>query len=622
MPRIVVNFVLLSRNMFAPGKKKEKRIKLSKDSIRKAKKIFSYMRPYRGVFGIGWIFLVLSTSIGLLFPLLLGQLLGAGSDQLTAEPSKLSKLLELLSGDTINAFAMALFVMFAVQALFSFFRIITFTYVTENTLRDVRKDAFNRLIYMPMDFFNQNKVGELTSRISNDIEKIQETLRTTVPEFFRQLVIVIGGTIFLVVLSWKLALIMLGTLPVMVIIGFFFGRFIRRLAKQAQDEAARSNSVLEESLRGISNVKSFTKEIFMLDKYTMSINNIKRLNIKSGLWRGVFVSFIIFCLFGAIVFIIWQGLLMTQGENPQLSQGDFYSFIMFTLMMGASFGSLPDMYASIQKAIGSTENLMTIIETANETEIHVGTEKPELTGEVEFINVDFNYPQRKDVTVLKNISFKVGHNQTIALVGSSGAGKSTIASLLLNYYPLTGGQINYSGTNIADIDISYLRDHIAIVPQEVILFAGSIRENINFGRDGATEEDIIEAAKQANAWDFIQHFPDGLDTEVGDRGIQLSGGQKQRIAIARAILKNPTLLILDEATSALDSESERLVQDALDKLMTGRTSVVIAHRLSTIKKADNILVLDGGEIIESGKHEELIALNGAYSNLVSLQEVK
>lgn len=359
----------------------------------------------------------------------------------------------------------------------------------------------------------------------------------------------------------------------------------------------------------------------MLDKYSISINNIKRLNIKSGLWRGVFVSFIIFALFGVIVFIVWQGLLMTQGPNPELAQGDFFSFIMFTLMMGASFGSIPDMYATIQKAIGATENIMEIIETKNEAELHTGTDKPEINGEIEFTNVDFHYPQRKDVPVLKNVSFNVNHNQTVAFVGSSGAGKSTIASLLLNYYSVPNGEIKYNGVNVSEIDIKYLREHIAIVPQEVILFAGTIRENINFGREGATEEEIIEAAKNANAWDFISNFPEGLDTEVGDRGIQLSGGQKQRIAIARAILKNPTILILDEATSALDSESERLVQDALDKLMVGRTSVVIAHRLSTIKKADNILVLENGEISESGKHEDLIAKKGTYSNLVDLQAI-
>lgn len=604
--------------MLRPKRKKEKREKLSKESIAKAKKIFSYLKPYRTTFIIGWVFLVFSSSIGLLFPLLMGQLLGAGSNQ----PSQMQGVLDLISAETVNTFAVALIIMFAVQSFFSFFRIVIFTNVTENTLRDIRKDAFSRLLYMPMDFFNQNKVGELTSRISSDIEKIQETLRTTIAEFFRQIVIIVGGISFLVLISGKLALIMLATVPVMAIVAVFFGRFIRKLSKTAQDEAAASNSVIEESLMGISNVKSFTNEAFMLGKYMKSVTAIRSLNIKSGLWRGVFVSFLILCMSGAIVFIVWQGLLMTQGPNPELSRGDFFSFIMFTIMMGASFGSIPDMYASIQKAIGATENLMNIIEQESEIELQKGKLKPVINGNVSFSNVSFSYPQRKDMPVLNGISFDVKQNQTIALVGSSGAGKSTISSLILNYYPLTGGNIQFDGTNIEDIEMNHLRKHMAIVPQEVILLGGTIKENIAFGDLDADDEAIKSAAIQANAWDFIDSFPDKMETQVGDRGIQLSGGQKQRVAIARAILRNPAILILDEATSALDSESERLVQDALNKLMKGRTSFVIAHRLSTIRNADCIYVMDNGQIAETGTHDELISQKGIYTNLVELQGVE
>lgn len=604
--------------MLRPKKEKEKRTKLSKDSIKKAKKIFSYIKPYRGIFAIGWVFLVLSSVIGLAFPLLMGQLLGSGS----TESSSLRDTLEQINIDNVNSFAFALLIVFLAQAFFGFFRIIIFTYVTENTLRDIRKDAFKRLVYMPMDFFNQNNVGELTSRISSDINKVQDVLRTSIAEFFRQMVIIIGGVTFLFLISWKLALIMLGTLPVMAIVAVFFGRFIRRLSREAQDESAKSNAVIEESLMGISNVKSFTNELLMMTRYTKAVDSIRALNIKSGLWRGVFASFIITFLMGAIVFIIWQGLLMTEGPNPTLSKDAFFTFIMFTIMMGASFGSIPELYATIQKAIGSTENLMEIIDSKDEREQHSGTEKPEIKGNVAFNDISFHYPQRKDVQVLKKVSFESKSNQTIALVGSSGAGKSTIASLLLNYYDLTGGSIEFDGVDANNIDLEHLRSHMAFVPQEVILFAGSIRENISFGKVDATEEEIIEAAKKANAWEFIESFPDKLDTEVGDRGIQLSGGQKQRVAIARAILKDPAILILDEATSALDSESEKLVQEALDTLMKGRTSFVIAHRLSTIKKADKILVIDKGEVKEQGRHDELIALNGIYSNLVDLQGVK
>ena len=604
--------------MLRPKKTKEKREKLSKSSIKKAKKIFSFLKPYSAIFIIGWVFLILSSLIGLAFPLLMGQLLGTGSSQ----ESALSSVLEGMSISDVDSVAIGLFIVFAAQALFGFFRIIIFTYVTENTLRDVKQVAFGRLLYMPMNFFNQNKVGELTSRMSADIEKIQGVLSTTIAEFFRQIIIIVGGIVFLVLISLKLALIMLGTLPVMIIIAVVFGRFIRKLSKQAQDESAKSNATIEESLMGISNVKSFTNEVFMLNKYKKAINTIKALQIRSGLWRGVFASFIIFCLFGAIVFIIWQGLLMTQGPNPELAEKDFFSFIMFTIMMGASLGSIADMYSNIAKAVGASEQLMKIIETENESDLNIGTAKPDISGRVAFNNVSFHYPQREDVQVLKSISFESESNQTIALVGASGAGKSTIASLLLNYYPLTGGAIYFDGISNKDIDIEHLRAHMAFVPQEVILFSGTIKENIAFGKTNATEEEIISAAKKANAFEFIQSFPNQLETEVGDRGIQLSGGQKQRIAIARAILKDPKILILDEATSALDSESEQLVQNALETLMEGRTSFVIAHRLSTIKKASAILVMENGQIMEQGKHEVLIALNGIYANLVSLQGIK
>lgn len=590
----------------------------SKESIQKAKGIFRYMRPYRTMFIIGWIFLVLSASAGMIFPFLMGQLLGSGS---SGTPS-MADSIKAIDFNNVTTVVIALFILFAAQSVFSFFRVVIFTNVTENTLRDVRKDAFSRLLYMPMDFYNQNKVGELTSRVSSDITQVQETMRTTIAEFFRQIFTIVIGIIFLAIISWKLALIMLGSVPVVAIIAVIFGRFIRKLSKEAQSETAHSNSILEESLMGISNVKAFTNESMLIGRFTKAIDHIRKLNVKSGLWRGAFVSFIIFCVFGAIVLVIWQGILMTQGPNPSLSSEDFFSFIMYTIFMGASISAIPDMYASIQKTIGATENLMSIIQQDTERELLKGELKPVLSGSIRFENVAFSYPQRNDIEVLKGIDLNVLQNQTIALVGSSGAGKSTIASLLLNYYSISSGSLTFDGTPISDIDVTHLREHMAIVPQEVLLFAGSIRENILFGRENATHEEIIDAAKQANAWDFIQSFPEGLETAVGDRGIQLSGGQKQRIAIARAILKNPTILILDEATSALDSESEKLVQDALQRLMKGRTSIVIAHRLSTIRNADCIYVIEEGQVTESGTHDKLIAEHGLYAKLVQLQSVE
>ena len=548
----------------------------------------------------------------------MGKLLGSGS---TALGSKASDQVSLLNFDNASQVAYGLFILFGFQAVFSFLRVVIFNNVTENTLRDLRNTAFERMIFMSMNFFDVNKVGELTSRVSSDISQIQDTLRTTIAEFFRQIIIILGGVAFLFLISWKLALIMLSTVPIMALLAVVFGRFIRKLSKQAQDFAAESNSIIEETLSGISNVKAFTFEFFAIKNYHVKTQKIRNLNIKSGIWRGLFVSFIIFCLFGAIVFIVWQGLIMTQGPNPELSSEGFYQFVLFTIMMGASVGSLPDLYANIQKTFGAIENLMGIINDSTEKDELRGELKEGIFGKISFNEVSFSYAQRADIPVLKEVSFEINKNAQVALVGSSGSGKTTIASLILNFYQAQKGEIRIDGNAIADYDLSYLRTQMAYVPQDVLLFSGSIYENIVFGNPNASKAEVESAAKKANAWEFISSFPDGLDTEVGDRGIQLSGGQKQRIAIARAILKNPTILILDEATSALDSESEKLVQDALEVLMKGRTSIVIAHRLSTVKKADQILVLDNGSITESGKHKELMVKDGIYAKLVHMQQL-
>ena len=597
------------------GKKDEvKRPKLNKDSIRKAKGIFQYLRPYALLYFVGWLFLVLSTTAGLIFPYLMGKLLGS-----TVSPSDVAAPTGFLTLTSVTSVAIALFILFGVQALFSFFRVVIFNNVTENSLRDLRNDAFSKMVFMPMDFFNTNKVGELTSRVSSDITQIQETLRTTIAEFFRQIVIIVGGISFLFFISWKLALIMLATVPVMALIAVFFGRYIRRLSKEAQNFSANSNAIVEEALTGIANVKAFTNEYFNINRFRKNTQEMRDLNVRSGVWRGLFVSFIIFCLFGAIVFIVWQGLLMTQGAHPELSKEGFYQFVLFTIMMGASVGSLPDLYANIQKAIGATENLMDIVNGQSELDLHPGTKKNKITGEIEFKDVKFSYPQRNDMEVLKSVSFNIQPNQTFAIVGASGSGKTTITNLLLGFYKSDDGQVLVDGVSVNEYDLNHLRENMAIVPQEVMLFSGTIQENIRFGQTDATDEQVVVAAQQANAWEFIESFPDGMQTEVGDRGIQLSGGQKQRVAIARALLKNPSILILDEATSALDSESEKLVQDALQNLMKNRTSLVIAHRLATIRKVDKILVMQNGAIVETGTHQELMQLKGNYANLVSLQ---
>ncbi len=603
--------------MMRPKKNKASKVKLTKESWRKAARFLRYLKPYAFTYFIGWIFLVLSTSAGLVFPYLMGKLLGSSNP--VGNPDQAVHLLDL---SNVNQIALALFILFFFQSVFSFVRVVLFNNVTENALRDMRNDAFERLVYMPMDFFNRQKVGELTSRVASDITQIQEVLRTTIAEFFRQIIIVFGGIAFLFFISWKLSLIMLATVPVMAIIAVFFGRYIRKLSKEAQDYIATSNSLLEEALSGIANVKSFTNELFLLGKYKKSTQQTRDLNVRSGIWRGLFVSFIIFCLFGAIVFIVWKGLLMTQGPQPELATEGFYQFVLFTIMMGASIGSLPDLYASVQKAVGATENLLDLLQEETELAQRSANDELQMTGALQFKDVVFSYPQRSDISVLKGINFSLAPNQTLALVGQSGSGKSTIANLILQFYKPNAGEILFGEYAADTMNLHHLRKQIAVVPQEVLLFSGSILENIRFGRPDASEHEVIDAAKKANAWEFISTFPNQLLTEVGDRGIQLSGGQKQRIAIARAILKNPTILILDEATSALDSNSEKLVQDALEELMKGRTSVVIAHRLSTVRQADQILVLHEGEIIERGDHTSLMAQNGHYAGYVAQQNIQ
>jgi ABC-type multidrug transport system fused ATPase/permease subunit len=591
-------------------KEKEDKIKLSKDSYRKAKSFLKFMKPYKFIYSIGWVFLILSSVTAMIFPLLMGQLLGnengMGTNSISLDLPNLG----------IKGIFILLVVVLAAQAIFSFFRVLLFSIVTEKTLKDIKTSAFKRFVNFPIEFFNKNKVGELTSRIATDINLLQETLNTTIAEFFRQFITIIIGVAYIVYASPSLALWMIAVIPLVIIVTIIFGVKVKKLSKRAQSESAKSNSILEEVLMGIVNVKAFTNEEFEYNRYDEKVTNVFRLSLKTGILRSFFVSFIMFFLLGAIVFIIWKAKSMV---GVEITTQEFYSFILYTVFVGASFGSLPNLYASIQKAIGSTEHLMNLIEEDIE-ETNQPNELMDFKGHVSFNDVKFSYPSRKEVEVLKGISFECRSGDTTALVGSSGAGKSTISALLLKFYKIDAGEIKFDGVDVSTITNESLRSQIAVVPQEVILFGGTIKENIAYGNLEATDQEIEEAAKKANAFDFISSFPDKMETLVGDRGIQLSGGQKQRVAIARAVLKNPKILILDEATSALDTESEKLVQDAIDKLMENRTSFVIAHRLSTIKKADNILVLEDGKIVQSGLHNDLIADNeGVYYKLNNMQ---
>lgn len=596
------------------------RIKLEKGTYKKASTFYRFIKPYRGTFVLGMIFLFLSSVTAMLFPYLMGQLIGKEKPVSTPGMEDLipdtTQLLDLNNTSTLIIVMMCVF---GAQAIFSFFRIYLFGSFTANALKDLRIEAFTHLVASPLSFFDKNKVGELTSRISSDVELLRDTLNTTLATFIRQIITVVVSLVALFIMSPRLCFIMLGVVPVVAIIAVFFGKFIKKIAKETQDASAESNSVLEESLMGINNVKAFANEFFEIIRYKKKVVEVRDKTMKIVKWRGLFVTFVIFFMFGSIVFIIWQGKLMV--DTGDMSNKNFISFILYTIFVGGAISNLPDLYAKVQKAIGSTESLMTILEGETEDlELKAQEKDLNLKGEVSLNNVSFSYETRDDVEVIKGISLDVAAGQQIALVGSSGAGKSTLSALLLQFYHTTSGEITFDGKPASDYNLSELRNEMAIVPQEVILFGGTIKENIAYGRLNATEEEVIEAAKGANAHDFIMSFPEGYETYVGDRGIQLSGGQKQRVAIARAILKNPSILILDEATSSLDSESEMLVQEALDRLMKGRTSFVIAHRLSTIKNCDKIVVMDQGKIVEQGTHDELVQIEeGVYRNLSEIQ---
>ncbi len=578
--------------------------KITATSLNKAKTIFTYAGHHKWKFFIGLIFLLLTGATALAFPKLMGMLVDCVKNK---------------DNNEANQIALGLIVILFLQSFFSFFRLSLFVNFTENTLANLRLALYTNLVKLPMTFFSQKRVGELNSRISADITQIQDTLTTTIAEFLRQFILIIGGIILLATESFKLTLLMLSVVPLVAVAAVIFGRFIRKYSKKVQDQVAESQVIVEETMQGISIVKAFANEWYEIARYKGKISEVVKLAIKGGKYRGYFASFIIFCLFGAIVAVVWYGVrLSIAGE---MSVGQLISFVLYSTFVGASFGGIAELYAQIQKAIGATERVFELLdENPEKINSNSSQNQEKIKGNVTFKNVAFSYPTRQEIQVLKEVNFSAEYGQKIAIVGPSGAGKSTISSLLLRFYDITSGEITVDGKNIYDYDLENLRGNMSIVPQDVILFGGTIRENIAYGKPDATDEEIIQAAKQANAFNFVDSFPEKFETLVGERGVKLSGGQRQRIAIARALLKNPSILILDEATSSLDSESEKLVQEALEVLMEGRTSIIIAHRLSTIRNADKILVLDNGRISEEGTHQELINLeNGIYKNLSNLQ---
>ncbi|MEQ9373569.1 MAG: ABC transporter transmembrane domain-containing protein [Imperialibacter sp.] len=593
-----------SNSRFSTLEKEEKR-PLNKDNFKKLLGVFRFILPYKAGFIVGLVLLLFTSGILLSFPYVAGKLIDVAS-------GKGSWLL-----NDITSIALALIGILLVQSIVSFFRVYFFATVSERTVADIRTHLYQKLIRLPITFYDSKRTGELISRITSDVTMIQDTFTVTLAELIRQTSILIIGLGLIFYTMPSLSVFMLATFPVLILAAMFFGRFIRKMSKKTQDALANASVVAEETLQSVHTVKAFTNEQYEIKRYRASMSAVVKVALKTATYRAGFISFVIFALFGGIVGVMWYGATLVQ--NGELTVGDLLSFVLYTTFIGGSIAGLGDLFGQIQKAIGASERILEILEETEEVE-SVEQESISIEGEIAYENVTFSYPTRKEMPVLKSISFHVPHGSKVALVGQSGAGKSTIIQLLMRFYQPDTGKILIDGKDNQSYSISALRKHIGIVPQEVILFGGTILENIRYGKPDATEDEVVEAARQANALDFILSFPEQFDTIVGERGIKLSGGQRQRIAIARAILKNPSILILDEATSSLDAESERLVQDALEKLMKDRTTIIIAHRLATIRKVDRIYVIGDGQITEEGTHDELTTdEEGKYSQLVKLQ---
>lgn len=577
----------------------------SGSGLKQMARLYRFLKPYRGRFALGLVFLLLSTAASLMFPRLLGEMVDqANSGGLTAE---------------ITRTGLLLLGILVAQSLFAYTRTRLFVVVTEKTLASIRQHLYDHLIRLPMAFFSSRRVGELNSRISSDISLLQDSLTNTLADLLSQLLVITGGITLMMVSSFRLTLFTLTIVPAISLLAFYSGRAIRRYSKKAQAFVAESNTIVEETLQGIQNVKVFTNESFESHRYREKTEQVARAGITGGKYQAA-ISFIVLGFFVSMAAVIWQGATMI--ARGQMEAGQLFSFVIYSGFIGGNIAGMAGVYARLQKTIGASENLLQLLDEKTEEldaaplsdMVHL------IRGGITFEGVGFRYPSRDEVAVLKDVSFTVAPGRQVALVGPSGAGKSTIAALLLRLYEPTEGKILFDGRESSLFPLTTLRSQMAVVMQDVFLFGGTIRENIAYGKTDANEDEIIEAAKQANAWTFIETFPGKLDTVVGERGVQLSGGQRQRIAIARAVLKNPRILILDEATSSLDSESERQVQEALEKLMEGRTSLVIAHRLSTVRNADHIIVLNDGRIVEQGTHSDLISNgSGLYKTLTELQ---
>lgn len=565
-------------------------------------RLLVYLKPYWLRLLIAFVMLVIGAGLSLVFPRVIQDVIDS--------------VLEDANLALLNSITLFLLGVFLLRSLTSLIEIYNLNYVGERIFVDIRKELYAHLQKLSLGFFAERRVGELISRMSSDVTVMRTALTNNMSSLLQQVFLMVGSIVIMFILNWRLTMFILVLIPVIVVLGFVFGFYLRRLSTAVQDEIAEATVVSEEVMQNIREVKSFAREPYEIRRYDGAVDRAFRAAVKLLRVRSVFGPTIGFMAFGGLSLILWFG--GREVLDGRLTGGALIAFLVYGLTVAQSFASLIAIYTQFQEALGATKRVFQLMDTAptiadNPDAIELG----EIEGRIRFEGVHFRYDER--ISVLEDINLTIEAGEIIALVGHSGAGKSTMFNLIPRFYDADEGCVTVDGIDIRKVTQASLRQQIGIVPQETLLFGGSIRENILYGRLDASEDDLIEAAKAANAHDFIMTLPDGYETTVGERGIKLSGGQRQRVAIARAILKNPRILLLDEATSSLDNESEHLVQEALGRLMQGRTTIIIAHRLSTIRVAHRIAVLDKGRIVELGVHEDLLARGGIYARLYEMQ---
>ena len=595
------------------------------------RRLFRYVRPYLRRLALAIVCLFLASLLGLMVPLVAGLLVDAISGGNTAGRSTVFGALfnfytDVLKrnppefrGGVLNWVAVAMLGVFVLQAIFNFAQGYLLVYVGERVVADLRVQVYEHLHSLPLRFFSERRVGELTSRVTSDVTIIQQTTTVNIATFLQSLITFSGGLVLMLFLSYKLTLLTMVVVPLMLAAGMFFGRRIRRISTEVQDRLANATAVLEETIAGVRVVQSFARERYEIGRFRAAIEDAFRTSMRRTRVRSIFMPIISFLGFSSLVLVLWYG--GQQVVSREISTGDLVSFIFYSGTIAASLGTFTGLYSQLQEALGATSRVFGILDTTPEIRDKPGAVPlPPIKGHVEFHNVYFAYQDgANEKIVLQDVSLDVRPGEIVAVVGRSGAGKTTLVNMIPRFYDPTSGRITIDGYDLRDVQLATLREQIGIVPQETLLFSGTIKENVMYGKLDATDEELFAAARAANADIFIRTLPQGYETPVGERGVMLSGGQRQRIAIARALLKNPRILILDEATSSLDSESEGLVQEALERLMQNRTTFIIAHRLSTVKVAHRIVALDNGRVVEQGTHVELMALGGLYYRLYALQ---